>query len=51
MSTAREVDVLVAFLEDEFVKGDGAGGGAERWSADSGKEFAEADMGEALRIC
>jgi len=51
MSTAREVDVLVAFLEDEFVKGDvGAGaGGAERWSADSGKAFVEADMREALR--
>lgn len=47
MSTAREVDVLVAFLEDEFVKGD-AGGGAERWSADSGKGFGEADMREAL---
>ncbi|KAK0746062.1 pyridoxal phosphate-dependent transferase [Schizothecium vesticola] len=47
MSTAREVDVLVAFLEDEFIKGDA--GGAERWSADSGKAFVEADMREALR--
>lgn len=50
MSTAREVDTLLTFLEEEFVKGD-AGGGAERWSADSGKGFVEAAMGEAMRSC
>lgn len=51
MSTSREVDTLLTFLEDEFVKGDAAAGGAERWSADSGKGFVEAAMGEAMRSC